>query len=203
MPRRRHLNHCPSTHSHLMIPKLLLPILDMVVVTQLCAGAPHLICRPANWIDRQFHNQVGAMPMLPPEMLLRLPNAMTPAVDIWAFGCTESSCCFCFCPTSPSSPYRPQIFELLVGQWLFKRKEGESSAAERVHLFCMMQFTQQSLPCNMLERTTRRSELFDAQGQQLILCCTVLLLLTDAGNRPHSQYASGTDANTGKHFTQI
>ena len=45
---------------------------------------------PANWTDMQFHNEVGALPMLPPELLLGLPGAMTPAVDIWAFGCTES-----------------------------------------------------------------------------------------------------------------
>jgi len=83
--------------------------------------------------------------MLPPEMLLGLPNAMTSAVDIWALGCT--------------------IFELLVGQWLFKRKGGEPSGAERIHLFCMMELTQQTIPNNMLELTPRRSELFDDQGK--------------------------------------
>ncbi|KIM80139.1 hypothetical protein PILCRDRAFT_822656 [Piloderma croceum F 1598] len=99
----------------------------------------------ANWTDWKFHNQAVALPTLPPEMLLGLPNAMTSAVDIWALGC--------------------MIFELLVGRWLFKRKGGEPSGAERTHLFCMMELTQQSIPNEMLELTPRRSELFDNQGK--------------------------------------
>src|ERR1700675_4518434 len=113
MLRSRHLDHCQSTHLRLMIPKLRLPILDAVVVPRFCAGAPHLIFRPANWTDHQFHNQVDAMSMLPPEMLLRLPNAMTPAVDIWAFSCTESSCCFSFCRVSSTLSYCLRFFNCL------------------------------------------------------------------------------------------
>jgi hypothetical protein len=80
-----HLNPSRSPDFHLMVSRSRLPTLGMVNFSGFARVLIiYIMIFAANWTDWKFHNQAVALPMLPPEMLLGLPNAMTSAVDIWA-----------------------------------------------------------------------------------------------------------------------